>query len=126
MKKLFTLALAIILTLTALCGVSLLADDVGTQAACKHLWTALPHYEYGEWERSTCYLEKRGCYEVEQCLNCGITRRNPSEPVMYEQREYDEPQHDYEIVNVWVYTEFTMYGVQCKECGHVDTIVIYN
>ena len=70
MKKLFTLALAIILTLTALCGVSLLADDIDVQAACKHLWTALPHYEYDEWDTGFPEYHKRAYYSVEQCLNC--------------------------------------------------------
>ena len=78
MKKLFTLALAIILTLTALCGVSLLADDIGTQAIidppCEHkYWVA--EVAPGRFEETVSCCETRiHTYDIYRCSNCGKMR----------------------------------------------------
>lgn len=77
MKKLFAFAISAFLALNALCGVSLLADDVSTQAVnppCEHKhWAAeVAPGRFEEW-RSCCETWIH-TYDVYHCADCGKTR----------------------------------------------------
>ena len=113
MKKLFTLALAIILTLTALCGVSLLADDVGTQAVdppCEHkYWVAeVAPGRFEEW-RSSCETWIH-TYDVYHCANCGKLRIENEVITKVFSHNYENRGPVQEDGHVYVY-------YVCKKCG---------